>query len=36
MHDISKTTTASPSQAELKYSVVKEKGFKRTNTDRHC
>ena len=36
MHDISKTIMASPSQAELKYSVVKEKGFKRTNTDRHC
>ena len=31
MHDLGKTATASPRLMESKYSVVKEKGFKRIN-----
>ena len=34
MYDFGETTTASLRQMESKYSVVKEKGFKRTNTNR--
>ena len=36
MYDLGETTTTSPRQMGLKYFVVKEKGFKRTNNDRPC
>ena len=36
MHDLGETTTASRRKMESKYTVVKEKRFKRTNTDRPC